>query len=111
MINVTDNAKNEALKLMEADNMGAKAFIRVGVKGGGCSGMSYELFGEAPEDVQDIDTVIPNEGFNVVIDQKSIIYLKGMELDYDDGLQGKGFVFKNPLATSTCGYGESFSVT
>ena len=73
--------------------------------------MSYELFGEAPEDVQDIDTVIPNEGFNVVIDQKSILYLKGVQLDYEGGLQGTGFVFKNPSATSTCGCGESFSVT
>ena len=73
--------------------------------------MSYELFGEAPEDVQDIDTVIPQEGFNVVIDQKSILYLKGTQLDYEGGLQGTGFVFKNPSATSTCGCGESFSVT
>ena len=73
--------------------------------------MSYELFGEAPEDVQDIDTVIPQEGFNVVIDQKSILYLKGIQLDYEGGLQGTGFVFKNPSATSTCGCGESFSVT
>ena len=72
--------------------------------------MSYELFGEAPEDVQDIDTVIPQEGFNVVIDQKSILYLKGTQLDYEGGLQGTGFVFKNPSATSTCGCGESFSV-
>ena len=84
--------------------------LRLRVSGGGCSGMSYELFGESPDDIQEIDTVIPHEGFNVVIDQKSLIYLKGMELDYNDGLQGKGFIFKNPLATSTCGCGESFSV-
>ena len=84
--------------------------LRLRVSGGGCSGMSYELFSEAPDQVQDIDTVIDHVDFNVVIDQKSLIYLKGMELDYNDGLQGKGFIFKNPLATSTCGCGESFSV-
>ena len=107
IVTITESAKTKVISEMEVpgDN------LRLAVKGGGCSGMSYELFGEAPEDVQEIDTVIPHEGFNIVIDQKSIIYLKGMELDYDDGLQGKGFVFKNPLATSTCGCGESFSVT
>ncbi len=107
IVTITESAKAKVISSMEepGDN------LRLAVKGGGCSGMSYELFGEAPEDVQEIDTVIPHEGFNIVIDQKSIIYLKGMELDYDDGLQGKGFVFKNPLATSTCGCGESFSVT
>ena len=107
IVTITESAKTKVISSMEepGDN------LRLAVKGGGCSGMSYELFGEAPEDVQEIDTVIPHEGFNIVIDQKSIIYLKGMELDYDDGLQGKGFVFKNPLATSTCGCGESFSVT
>ena len=107
IVTITESAKVKVISSMEepGDN------LRLAVKGGGCSGMSYELFGEAPEDVQEIDTVIPHEGFNIVIDQKSIIYLKGMELDFDEGLQGKGFVFKNPLATSTCGCGESFSVT
>ena len=76
--------------------------LRLAVKGGGCSGMSYELFSEEVDVAKD---------FKIVIDQKSIIYLKGMELDYDGTIQGKGFVFKNPLATSTCGCGESFSVT
>ena len=107
IVTITEAAKNQILSSMEepGDN------LRLAVKGGGCSGMSYELFGEAPEDVQDIDTVIPQEGFNVVIDQKSILYLKGIQLDYEGGLQGTGFVFKNPSATSTCGCGESFSVT
>ena len=107
IVTISESAKTKVISEMEVpgDN------LRLAVKGGGCSGMSYELFSESPEDVQEIDTVISHEGFNVVIDQKSIIYLKGMELDYDDGLQGKGFVFKNPLATSTCGCGESFSVT
>ena len=85
--------------------------LRLAVKGGGCSGMSYELFSEESEKLQDIDTLIDYKDFKIVIDQKSIIYLKGMELDFDGSIQGKGFVFKNPLATSTCGCGESFSVT
>ena len=107
IVTISESAKTKVISEMEVP--GDK--LRLAVKGGGCSGMSYELFSESSEDVQEIATVIPHEGFNVVIDQKSIIYLKGMELDYDDGLQGKGFVFKNPLATSTCGCGESFSVT
>ena len=107
IVTITASAKNQILSSMEepGDN------LRLAVKGGGCSGMSYELFGESPEDVQDIDTVIPHEGFNVVIDQKSILYLKRIQLDYEGGLQGNGFVFNNPSATSTCGCGESFSVT
>ena len=109
-ITLTGKAANKVKSALKIENKEGY-YLRMSVKGGGCSGMSYELFSESPEDVHEIDTVIPHEGFNVVIDQKSIIYLKGMELDYDDGLQGKGFVFKNPLATSTCGCGESFSVT
>ena len=85
--------------------------LRLQVAGGGCSGLSYELFSEESEKLQDIDTLIDYKDFKIVIDQKSIIYLKGMELDYDGTIQGKGFVFKNPMATSTCGCGESFSVT
>ena len=84
--------------------------LRLQVAGGGCSGLSYELFSEEPEKLQDIDTLIDYKDFKVVIDQKSIIYLKGMELDYDGSMQGKGFVFRNPNAASTCGCGESFSV-
>ena len=84
--------------------------LRLQVAGGGCAGMSYELFSEEPEKLQDIDTLIDYKDFKVVIDQKSIIYLKGMELDYDGSIQGKGFVFRNPNAASTCGCGESFSV-
>ena len=84
--------------------------LRLQVAGGGCSGLSYELFSEESEKLQDIDTLIDYKDFKIVIDQKSIIYLKGMELDYDGSIQGKGFVFRNPNAASTCGCGESFSV-
>ena len=82
-------------------------FFRIAVKGGGCSGLSYDLT-FTPEEKG--DNVIELDDFKVFIDTKSMIYLKGMVLDYEGGLQGKGFVFKNPNATSTCGCGESFSV-
>ena len=106
VVTLTESASQQVRSEMEVkeDN------LRLRVAGGGCSGMSYELFSEASDQVQDIDTVINYIDFKVVIDQKSLIYLKGMELDYDGGLQGKGFVFRNPNATSTCGCGESFSV-
>ena len=84
--------------------------LRLQVSGGGCSGMSYELFSEEADKVQEIDTVIDYPDFKVVIDQKSLIYLKGLELDYEGGLEGSGFRFSNPNAVTTCGCGESFSV-
>ena len=80
--------------------------LRLAVKGEDHSDMSYELFSEESEKLQDIDTLIDYKDFKVVIDQKSILHLKGMQLDYE----GKGFVFRNPNAASTCGCGESFSV-
>ena len=105
IIHITESAYNMAKSQLEGDDN-----LRLAVTGGGCSGMSYELYSEEADKVQKIDTVIDYPDFKVVIDQKSLIYLKGMELDYDGGLQGKGFVFRNPNATSTCGCGESFSV-
>jgi len=83
-------------------------FFRIAVKGGGCSGLSYDLSFTPTEKG---DTVVEHEGFKVFMDAKSLIYLKGMMLDYKGGLDGKGFVFVNPNATSTCGCGESFSIT
>ena len=82
--------------------------LRLAVKGGGCSGLSYDLDFTT---VEDKDTVIDNDGYRIFIDAKSMIYLKGMALDFQGGLQGKGFQFVNPNATSTCGCGESFSMS
>lgn len=82
--------------------------LRLAVKGGGCSGLSYDLDFTT---VEDKDTVIDNDGYRIFIDAKSMIYLKGMALDFQGGLQGKGFQFINPNATSTCGCGESFSMS
>ncbi len=85
-----------------------EAFIRVGVKGGGCSGLSYELTFDT--DLKQEDKVFENNGIRVVVDKKSFLYLIGTELDYSGGLNGKGFVFINPNASRTCGCGESFAV-
>lgn len=104
---ITPVAAEEVKKLVAQENKPGIG-LRLGVKGGGCSGLSYDL-GFTPKD--DGDTVIDHEGFQVFMDPKSLIYLKGMELDYQGGLQGKGFVFVNPNAKSTCGCGESFSLT
>ena len=105
-VQITPAAYGEVKKLMEKEKE-VGVGLRLGVKGGGCSGLSYALTFTPKENG---DTVIENEHFKVFIDIKSMIYLKGMMLDFEGGLQGKGFVFKNPNATSTCGCGESFSV-
>jgi len=106
-VKITPKANGEVIKLVNAEN-NPNIGLRLGVKGGGCSGLSYDLQFTTQEDG---DTVIEHDGYNVFMDAKSMIYLKGMQLDYQDGLQGKGFVFVNPNATSTCGCGESFSIT
>ena len=105
-VKITPLAYEEVKKLIEKESK-LGVGLRLGVKGGGCSGLSYELT-FTPEEKG--DSTIAHDHFNVFIDAKSMIYLKGMMLDFEGGLQGKGFVFKNPNATSTCGCGESFSV-
>ena len=107
MIQVTENAKNRALSLMEEDNK-INSFIRVGVKGGGCSGLMYELTFD--NELVDGDKEFVDNGIKVVVDKKSYLYLIGTTLDYSGGLNGKGFVFINPNADRTCGCGESFSL-
>ena len=107
MITVTDNAKKQALRLVEDEGKDG-LFIRVGVQGGGCSGLMYQL----TFDNQDLegDKSFEDNGIKVVVDKKSFLYLIGTTLDFSGGLNGKGFVFQNPNADRTCGCGESFSV-
>ncbi|MFT7343998.1 MAG: iron-sulfur cluster assembly protein [Lentimonas sp.] len=107
MINVTDNAKKQAQRLMEDENK-LGHFIRVGVEGGGCSGLMYQL--ELDNQDKEGDKSFEDKGIKVVIDKKSYLYLVGTTLDYSGGLNGKGFVFINPNADRTCGCGESFSL-
>lgn len=107
MITVTDDAKVRALELMSEDQK-EDQFIRVGVEGGGCSGLMYQL--EFDNQLSESDKEFENNGVRVVVDKKSFLYLIGTTLDYSGGLNGKGFVFKNPNADRTCGCGESFSI-
>ena len=107
MIKVSETAKNEAIKLMN-DSGKPNSFIRVGVKGGGWSGLMYELDFDNEMKVDDKEFV-DNE-IKIVVDKKSMLYLVGTELDFSGGLNGKGFVFVNPNAERTCGCGESFSI-
>jgi iron-sulfur cluster assembly protein len=88
----------------------SNAVVRVGVRGGGCSGLSYLLQFEGAETIGLMDHVIEKDGIRIVVDQKSMLFLAGTTVDYEGGLMGKGFTFKNPNAHQTCGCGESFSV-
>lgn len=108
MITVTDKAKDRIYKIMESENYDSSYFVRVSVDSGGCSGLSYHLNFDNSE--QKGDQIFEDNGVRVCLDIKSYLYLAGTELDYSDGLSGKGFEFHNPNATRTCACGESFSV-
>ncbi len=109
MIKVNDNARDQVLKLMNADGHNPEEyFVRVGVKGGGCSGLMYHL--DIDHEMSDDDKLFEDNGVRVVVDKKSILYLAGTELQHSGGLNGKGFQFVNPNANRTCGCGESFSI-
>ena len=107
MITVTDKARDKANQLMQEEGQHGY-FIRVGVEGGGCSGLMYQL--KFDNEIQDNDKEFESNGVKVVVDKKSFLYLVGTILDFSGGLNGKGFVFSNPNAERTCGCGESFSL-
>ncbi len=107
-IEVTDAAVEHVKRFMEKEGK-TDAVVRVGVRGGGCSGLSYVLQFESADTVGLMDHVIEKDSVRVVVDKKSMLYLAGTTLDYEDGLSGKGFTFKNPNARQSCGCGESFS--
>ncbi len=107
MIELTDKAVDEIKKILEQEN-DPDLLLRIGVQGGGCSGLSY--FMTLEKEIRPQDKVLEKNGVQVVIDSKSAMYLDGTVLDYVDGLMGKGFVFNNPNAIRTCGCGSSFSV-
>ena len=109
MISITDIARNKVKKLMMEDGFNHSTdFVRVGVKSGGCSGLSYQL--KFDKIIQENDKIFEDNGIKIVVDKKSLLYLVGTTLEYSGGLNGKGFVFTNPNANRTCGCGESFSL-
>ena len=109
MIKVSETAKKKVLEMMKDDGFNATTdYVRVGVKSGGCSGLSYEL--KFDNQSHQTDKVFEANGVKIVVDKKSFLYLVGTTLEYSGGLNGKGFVFKNPNANRTCGCGESFSL-
>jgi iron-sulfur cluster assembly protein len=108
MISVTDKAIDRIKELRETEGRSNDQNIRVSVKGGGCSGLMYDLSFDAA--VLPSDEVFEDKGVKILVDKKSILYLLGTVLDFSDGLNGKGFQFINPNASRTCGCGESFSV-
>jgi len=107
-IRITQKALNEVKKIKTQNAIPDDYGLRVGVKGGGCSGMSYTLGFDASH--KDMDRVYETQGVKVFIDPKSLFYLMGVTLDYSDGLNGRGFTFNNPNVTKTCGCGSSFGV-
>jgi iron-sulfur cluster assembly protein len=107
-IKITEKAASEIKKIMDENKVPADFGLRIGVKGGGCSGLTYTL-GFDPLN-READTIIEQEGIKLFIDGKSLFYLTGTELDFSSGLNGKGFIFNNPNASKTCGCGESFGV-
>jgi iron-sulfur cluster assembly protein len=108
MITVTEKAKERIASLRTEEGRSADHNIRVSVKGGGCSGLMYDLGFD--DKISPADQVFEDKGIKILVDKKSLLYLLGTTLDFTDGLNGKGFQFINPNASRTCGCGESFSV-
>jgi iron-sulfur cluster assembly protein len=108
MVTVSNIAKEKIVELRSKEGKNENDGIRVAVEGGGCSGLMYNLAFDAEQ--QPTDHIFEDNGVKIFVDKKSLLYLLGTELDFSDGLNGKGFHFKNPNATRTCGCGESFSV-
>lgn len=109
MIKVSEIAKKKVIELMQDEGFDASIdYVRVGVKSGGCSGLSYDL--NFDKEQKDDDKVFVDNDIKIIVDKKSFLYLIGTTLEYSGGLNGTGFVFNNPNANRTCGCGESFSL-
>jgi iron-sulfur cluster assembly protein len=109
MIKVSDDASRRIVSMMQEGGYDASAdYVRVGVKSGGCSGLSYEL--KFDKELHENDKVFEDNSVKIAVEKKSFLYLAGTILEYSGGLNGKGFVFNNPNASRTCGCGESFSL-
>lgn len=108
MITITDKAKTKIQALRSEGGHADDTYLRVGVEGGGCSGLSYKL--DFDREMKPDDKLFEDKGIKILCDKKSFLYLVGTQLEFSDGLNGRGFVFKNPNASRTCGCGESFAV-
>jgi iron-sulfur cluster assembly protein len=108
MISITERARSEVRRIVSEQKLPEETALRVGIKGGGCSGFSYTLGFD--DQVGETDQVFEFDDVKVVCDPKSFLYLSGTELDFEESLMGRGFKFGNPNASKTCGCGESFSV-
>ena len=108
MIGVTERAAKEVSRIIAEQKLPEGTALRVGVKGGGCSGFSYTLGFD--DTISEVDQISEVAGVRVVCDAKSFLYLNGTEIDFEDNLMGRGFKFGNPNAAKSCGCGESFSV-
>ncbi|WP_297518053.1 iron-sulfur cluster assembly accessory protein [Flavobacterium sp.] len=109
MIKVSESASKKIVEMMHDDGFDASHdYVRVGVKSGGCSGLSYEL--KFDKSIGENDKVFEDNNVRIAVEKKSFLYLAGTVLEYSGGLNGKGFVFNNPNASRTCGCGESFSL-
>jgi len=109
MITITETALTHLKDVMKEEGIGNDThFLRVGIKGGGCSGLSYVM--DFDTEITESDEIVNLPDLKVVIDKKSLLYLIGTELQYSSGLNGKGFEWVNPNASRTCGCGESFSI-
>jgi iron-sulfur cluster assembly protein len=109
MIQVSESASKKIVDMMKEDGFdAANDYVRVGVKSGGCSGLSYDLTFD--NKIGENDKVFEDNNIKIAVEKKSFLYLAGTILEFSGGLNGKGFVFNNPNATRTCGCGESFSL-
>lgn len=107
-ISMSERAVKEVKRILDEQDLPAETGLRVGVKGGGCSGFSYTLGFD--DKVNATDQVAEVDGVRVICDPKSFLYLNGTMVDFEDNLMGRGFRFTNPNASKSCGCGESFSV-
>jgi iron-sulfur cluster assembly protein len=108
MIAITERAAKELRRIVDDQKLPETTVLRVGVKGGGCSGFSYSLGFD--DTIHEDDQTAETDGFKIVCDPKSFLYLNGTEVDFEESLMGRGFKFGNPNASKTCGCGESFTV-
>ena len=106
-ISLTERAARQIVKIKENENLDEELFLRVAVEGGGCSGLSYKLGFDIRTDE---DQIVESQGLSIVVDPKHLMYLDGIQIDYPDGLDARGFTFDNPNASESCGCGSSFAV-